>query len=251
MNERDCSVNKHSSRALKLIGEAWTEVIYRMSQMNQASLIKPKTHSEIFTLDEGAPDDEVKLNFGPIVFNVPERPNKDTPNLFVVVKGWLIIEPPEVGQKNLRTKNFGTEVAYFRKKEKNLAHIYGAHFDMDEHSPGHPIFHAQFGPKQDFIGAIHDLFKRDEEILNQVGEMLRTVRTPTAQMDIFSVITQICADHLMNKDSGHDVKNAFAQLRESSNILIGAAHRLPFLSDASAARCYRASHWYDAPGANA
>lgn len=122
---------------------------------------------------------------------------------------------------------------------------------MDESNPGHPVFHAQFGSKQAFGGAVHDLFKRDELIVDRLGVILGTVRTPTAQMDIFSVVAQICADHLMGPDPSDDLKKAFARLRSNCDFLVGAGHRLPFLSAPHATECYRASHWYEAPAANA
>ena len=33
---------------------------------------------------------------------------------------------------------------------------------------------------------------------------LRTVRTPTPQMDVFSVVIQIGADHLLSENSSHN-----------------------------------------------
>lgn len=245
------SVNKDAHRVMQKVNDAWQAAIYGLQQMSQASSVLPQSGYEAFRLDANAPDDEVKFNFGPIVFNVPERPNRRSPDLFVVVQGWLTLEGPDFKALPLKTKNFGTEVGYFRQKGRSLEHVYGAHFDMDEVRPGHPIFHVQFGSQQAFVAAVHALFKRDEAVVDRVGAVLGTVRTPSAQMDVFSVVAQICADHLMWQDSSKDVKDAFAKLRQSCDFLVGAAHRLPFLSGAHAAGCYRASHWYEAPAANA
>ena len=245
------AVNKDAHRVLQRVNDAWQAAIYGLSQMSQASTVRPANGYEIFRLDFNAPNDEVKLDFGPIVFNVPERPNRRAPDLFVVAEGWLTFEGPNFKQGPLHTKDFGTELGYFRQKDRRLRHVYGAHFDMDERRPGHPVFHLQLKSKQAFGAAVQSHFKRDDEIVDLMGEILGTVRTPSAQMDIFSVVAQICADHLIWSDSSSDVKQAFTRLRSSCDFLVGAAHRLPFLSDAHAAGCYRGSHWYAAPEANA
>lgn len=213
--------------------------------MYQASQVAPSTGYEVFRIDSSAPNDVVKLDFGPIVFHVPERPDGRGPNLFVVAQGWLTIEGPDFKTMPLRTKTFGTEVAYFRQKLGSLEHVYGAHYDMDEEKPGHPVFHAQFSSKVEFGLAVRELFRRDEEVVNKTGEILRTVRMPSAQMDIFSVLAQICADHLMGPAPSEEVTSAFSGLRKSCDFLVGAAHRLPHLNGPHAAGCYRAAHWYE------
>lgn len=244
-------MNKDAPRVLQRVADAWQSATFGLTQMYQASQVAPSSGFEIFRVDPDAPDDVVKLNFGPIVFYVPERPNRRGPDLFVVAKGWLTFEGPDFKAVPLRTKTFGTEVAYFRQKGGNLEHVYGAHYDMDEEKPGHPVFHAQFGAKEAFGVAVLELFKRDEVIVDRTGVVLGTVRTPSAQMDIFSVLAQICADHLMGPSPSAEVKKAFAGLRSSCDFLVGAAHRLAYLSGDHAAGCYRAAHWYEASAANA
>ena len=84
-----------------------------------------------------------------------------------------------------------------------------------------------------------------------MGRILRNVRTPSAQMDIFAVITQVCADHLIGASSSPDVRSAFGILRNASDFFVGAAHRLAYLNTEPAIGCYRSKYWYDAPIANA
>lgn len=244
-------VNKDAHRVLLQINDAWQAAIYCLNQMSQTSVVLPQSAYEAFRIDTTAPDDEVKIDFGPIVFNVPERPNRRAPDLYVVAQGWLTLEGPNFKQLPLRTKTFGTEVGYFRQKDQALEHVYGAHYDMDEKKPGHPVFHAQLGSKCMFGIAVRDLFKRDEDIVDRLGVIIGTVRLPSAQMDIFSVVAQICADHLIGPNPSDELKKAFARLRNSCDFLLGAGHRLSFLSNPHAAGCYRASHWYEAPAANA
>lgn len=244
-------MNKDAPRVRQRVIEAWDNAIYRLTQMYQASQIKPSSGYEVFRIDSATSDDEVKLNFGPVVFHVPERPDRRGPNLFVVAKGWLTLDGPDFKTTPLRTKTFGTEVAYFRLKAGHLEHVYGAHYDMDEKKPGHPVFHAQFGSQQAFSNDVRDLFNRNDNVVDHMAGILKTVRTPSAQMDIFAVLSQICADHLMTSESSSEVKQAFTVLRSNCDFLVGAAHRLGFLNGDHAASCYRASHWYEAPTANA
>lgn len=244
------SVNRDAPRVLHRVADFWQAATFGVTQMYQASQIVPSNGFEVFRIDSDAPDDGVKLDFGPVVFYLPERPNRRGPDLFVVAQGWLAFEGPDFKARPLRTKTFGTEVAYFRQKAGNLEHVYGAHYDMDEEKPGHPVFHAQFSSKEEFGAAVLELFKRDEPIVDRTGVILTTVRTPSAQMDIFSVLAQICADHLMGPKPSDEVKKAFTKLRSSCDFLVGAAHRLPYLNGDHSADCYRAAHWYEAPAAN-
>jgi len=236
-------------RVLRQVQSAWDQAVHGVGQMNQSSLIKPAYN--IFQLDQNAPDDVVKINVGPIVFNVPERPNHRRADLFIVVKGWLTFEGPDFRTLPLKTKDFGTEVAYFRSKANGLEHVYGAHYDMDEVRPGHPVFHAQISAQVEFGASVQELFGLDAQVINKMESILGTVRTPSAQMDVFSVVTQICADHLMGEAAAAEVSGAFKGLRQACDFLIGAAHRLAYLNTVPAIDCYRSTHWYDSPAANA
>ena len=213
--------------------------------MNQASSVLPHSPDQIFEPDQSAPNDVVKLIVNPIVFNVHERPSQRAPELSIVVKGWLNIKEPDFRSLPLKTTEYGTRVAYFRMKANTLVHVYGAHYDMDETRFGHPVFHVQCFSGCDFVEHIHNLYRRNDEPVNHMNNILRTVRTPTAQMDVFSVVTQICADHLVAQQSAPEVKEAFEQTRKACNFLLGVAHRLEFLKTDSATSCYRSTHWYN------
>ena len=232
---------RDAQRVLASVRTAWERAVHNMQQMYQASVVKPGNLYEIFRVDSGAADDEVKLLVG------PERPNSARADLYIAVQGWLTFEGPDFKATPLRTKNFGTKVGYFRSKAGALKHVYGAHYDMDEVRPGHPVFHAQIGPQLDFGGSVQHQFSVKGEVEADMGNILRTVRTPSAQMDVFAVMTQICADHLIWKGSSAEVMNAFTGLRSSCDFLVGAAHRLGFLNAMPAANCYRSTHWYKAP----
>lgn len=243
-------MNRNAKRVLQRVEQAWGQVTHGMQQMYQQSQARPTSFHEIFRLDEQVPDDEVKLLVGPVVFNVPERASSAALNLFIVVAGWLSFEGPDFKTAPLKTRGFGTEIGYFRRKDGRLEHVYGAHYDMDEKGAGHPVFHAQISSQFELGARVNDEFRLNAEVTNRMGNILGTVRTPSAQMDVFSVLTQICADHLIWEKSADEVRGAFKTLRGAGSFLVGAAHRLAFLNTPPASECYRSMHWYDAPATN-
>lgn len=144
---------------------------------------------------------------------------------------------------------FGTKVGYFRIKGNRLEHVYGVHYDMDTRGHGYPVFHAQLSSAANCASAIREQFHRTAgaEVVDRVRPILRNVRTPAPQMDCFSVVTQLCADHLMVIDprrSDSMVTAACDGVRSACKCLQGAAHQLDSLNCGRAPRCYRSSHWY-------
>ena len=230
---------------------AWDTKIRGMRQINQSSQVLPLTAQEVFSVDEndhGGTDQTVKVNCGPVVFYLCERAN-GLPDMYVVVEGWIRMEESGDRHVPLRTAGFATKVGYFRSRGGRLMHVYGVHYDMDECGHGHPVFHAQLRPMTKFVEEIQRRFRLSAEAgEDHVKGVLRNVRTPTAQMDFFSVLTQLCADHLMSgrTDGQEQAADAFGSVRSASAFLRGAAHRLPFLNGREATHCYRSSHWYGA-----
>ncbi len=215
-----------------------------MRRMNHASMVRPQMPADIFTICRDAPENVIKFDIQPVVFNVPERANDRSANLFIVVSGWLSFDATGARDESIKTMDFGTKVAYFRRKADRLEHIYGVHYDMDVASRGHPVFHAQLRSQMDVGNNIQQKFRIEDERVDNLEKVSRTVRTPTAQMDLFSVFTQICADHLMWERSAPEVERAFEQTRKVCSFFIGAAHRLAFLREQSVIECYRSVHWY-------
>jgi hypothetical protein len=236
--------NKEFWRLKIELQNAWQGVLAAMRQMHPSSQIRPPNATDIFSPDSYAV--ESKVGVGPIVLNVPERANYREANLYIVISGWISFGDPLDGDQKRTTLHFGTRVGYFRLKDGQLVHVYGVHYDMDEELAGHPVFHAQMCSQADFGSAITDKFKIPFDAGNDraIG-LLRNVRTPTAQMDLFSVITQIAADHLMSDGSAPEVHAGFRALRESCDFFIGAAGRIARLNSLPATRCYRSTHWYN------
>ncbi len=196
--------------------------------MYPSSVVRPTSGNEIFVVAKDSTSDEVKFNINPIVFQMPERATRAETNLYIDLQGWLSFEA--LDENKPRTKSFGTEIGYFRSKRDAIEHVYGAHYDLDENKPGHPVFHAQIGPQMDLLASVKGHFRKDWTTTDdRVTAILPNVRTPSAQMDIFSVITQICADHLMHEKSGPEILAAFSKMRTECDFFTGAAYRMKYL----------------------
>lgn len=233
------------TRALNSLRSAWNKKIHGMKKMNQRTTVRPRDPEQVIRVDKvtGA---IAKLDCGAAVFELSERPDAG-PQMYVVVQGSICVRESDSRGSVLQTMWFGTRVGYFRRKRDRLKHVYGVHYDMDERGDGHPVFHAQLGPAREFASVIQKEFRLNAEFDDHVQPMLRNVRTPTAQMDFFSVCTQLCADHLMSgnpTDNHPDVIAAFAGVRSACDSLQGAAHGMTYLNDGRAPRCYRSYHWY-------
>jgi hypothetical protein len=233
---------------MKQITSAWDNIRAGMRRLYPASNPHPLTVNEIFVPVGNAAADEIKLIVNPIIFHLPERAGRRGANLYIVVSGWLSFEKVGLRDAPLRTRGFGTQIGYFRAKQESLDHVYGAHYDIEEKQPGHPVFHSQMGPEMEFGEQIRATYTLTIPLHDVVSPILRNVRVPTAQMDVFSVIRQICADHLMSNASDQDVSDAFGAMVKSCGFFEGAAHRLPFLNSGTAVSCYRSLHWYSPPG---
>ena len=233
-------------RALKVLNQAWTEKVRSMTQMNQGSSVKPFDPGQVIHVEQSAAPDRVDVRCGPAVFKLCEKAG-GMPEMYVVLKGWISAQVNGERSTKLRTTNFGTTVGYFRSKKDRLEHVYGVHYDMDDDGKGHPVFHSQMRPAKDLANQIRIQYQVDDEVIDYAKCILRNVRVPTAQMDFFSVFTQLCADHLISNSASNnhpEVVSAFCSLRSACNLLQGVAHRLNYLNCKEASDCYRSSHWY-------
>jgi hypothetical protein len=213
-------MNRNAHYVFKQVVLAWEQLTVSMQKMYQASSVRPTGGHDIFSLDEAAPDDEVKFNIGPIVFNVPERAGRGH-TLFIVVKGWLSFGGGDLRAIPLKTKSFGTQVGYFRSKGGVLEHVYGVHYDLDEVLPGHPVFHAQLSSRIELAPKVRELYRIEDELKDFFAPKLTNIRIPTAQMDVFSTIVQICADHFVFNGADPTVHKAFDEMRNINSFFWG------------------------------
>ena len=237
------------THTLNLLTQAWTGKVRSMKRMDQGTNVRPVYAQEVLRIDEGTSENKVKVDCGPAVFKLCEKAG-GMPTMYVVVEGWICVQQISGNAAKLQTTCFGTKVGYFRSKSGLLEHVYGVHYDMDLLGDGHPVFHAQLATAKDLASAIHDKYRLSAKVVDRVTPMLRNVRTPTAQMDFFSVFTQICADHLMARNAAniqHQAGTAFDSVRSACSMLQGLAYRLNYLNGDNAKDCYRSSHWYGGP----
>lgn len=237
-------MHKNALRVRQKVWTAWTVAIQYFRQISPSAVVRPQAAHDIFGLDQTAPANVIKFSVAPTVFHINERASRAGPNLFVVVSGWLSFEAPDSRELSLRTSDFGTQVAYFRMKADSLDHIFGAHYDMDDSDYRHPVFHAQLNSHRNFAKHVRDRFSRDQKISDHMQNVFRTARIPTPQMDIFSVLVQISADHLIGRQPAPTTTSAFENLKDTVGFLVGAGHKVSYLNSPPASTCYRATHWY-------
>lgn len=146
---------------------------------------------------------------------LPQRPGSvkgSTENIFITA---MLSGAVKEGKPQLT--HYGTEIGYYRQTKAShplcdLLPITGYHydFDCDGKKFNHPVFHAQ--PK---VNAGDRYIRLSRDITHQgypPSDELRTIRIPTPQMDIFSSIVMILADHVILPD---DPKRKFGDFLES------------------------------------
>lgn len=230
-------------RALKLLVERWNAVKAQLDQLHMPQA-RPDDAYRIFNHIEPKIAGEVGFSVGPVVFNLPERAN-GRPDLFVVLLGRLHFDELKItNDSKLQIVNFATQVAYFRQKDNDLVHVYGAHYDFALNEIGHPAFHAQMRSYCERYQDVANSFDMTCTPTDRVKDILRNVRLPSAHMDFFSYVLQLSADHLIDRTSGEADLQAFRELKQAAAIVLGAAFRVPQLANTAAQACLKANHWY-------
>jgi hypothetical protein len=237
-------MNSNNVKIKLKLEEAWTGIVAALAKMSQGTDVRPAHASEVFIYEENG-DGVLEVTIKPAVFVLPERANNPDRNLRVVVEGRIRFAKTRAADGRAATGTFSTRVGYFRVKKMTVQHVYGAHYDFEESQMGHPVFHAQMASQahlwDNATSSALMPIGHDDDL---VSAILRNVRVPSAQMDVFSVIIQVCADHLISEDSPEEVRRAFDELRETCNFFAGAAGRLSYLNSEPAISCYRSTHWY-------
>jgi len=110
------------------------------------------------------------------------------------------------------------------------------------------VYHAQLGSQQ---GLVEEILTHHRLTIGETIDLMSGVfhgaRIPIAQLDFFSVLSQICADHLLEEMPSPEALGAFMKLLGTCSVVLGSAVDLPRLSSATAAQCYRGDHWYSGP----
>lgn len=190
----------------------------------------------------------VEYEIRPIMLILPERVDDAKAELHIVMRGRLAIDKDHFTQnRQLRTISFGTEVGYFRlKNDGTLQHVFGAHYDLTENETGHPAFHVQLKHKIEFADIVQKEYTGQKlDPKNFMEHLLKTTRLPSAQMDVFSLMLQAVADHLMSPNFSTDAdKQVFNGLLGKNKQIQGRGYFIPRLQEQSAVTCYRSVHWY-------
>ena len=240
-------VNSENFSILKRLVEQWNAVRSEIRRMHQGVQIRPDDINSLLRPIDGTDPNVAYFQLHPVVFNLPERATYADTDLFVVIEGLLSYRRPEFREdKRLLTDSFATHAAYFRRTRDALLHVFGVHYDYSRDDIGHPAFHGQMKSFVDFGELVKQEYRLDLQVQDSIKGVLNRVRVPTAQMDVFSVFLQMCADHLLHNGSSTDEVSAFSALLAKSHFCIGAAFQLPRLGTDEARTCYRARHWYPA-----
>ena len=238
-------MDRDSHYIQKLLVEQWNQFLAELPRLHAAVTVNPRDGFVLFRPKALADADAVGFEFQPVVFNLPERADDVKSDLFVVVRGRLSFRRQELRtRKTLLTHDFASQIGYFRRTATSLTHVYGAHYDLAVDEPGHPAFHAQMKSFSSFSNYISERYQVSRPVLDPVKDLIRTVRLPVAQMDVFSLFVQICADHLVSAKSGREERNAFNSLVQKGALYQGAGFQIATLGTDEARACYRARHWY-------
>jgi hypothetical protein len=225
----------------------WLRTVDLLPKMRSVAVIRPDDLDSVFRFSATAEHGIVRVDAERFVLKVPQDADTRRRNpIFVAIDGWITFDTKEsAGAEPLKTVDFGTHAAYFLHRSSSLEHVYGAHYDLSE-DIGHPTFHAQFKSFHPYWQSVNERFSlQSGPGDDRVDKVLGSVRLPSAQMDIFSLVLQVCADHLISDASGAE---AFATLsRTNAQCVQGAAYRIPRLSTEFARVCFRAHHWYSKP----
>lgn len=232
--------------AYRELGKAWENACSIFNELGGD--VGPTQPVQVFVADQSRPPrpDRYAILVKPVVFEVPERAKNPLDLIFIVAKGRLGISATD--PRLLKTLDFSTEVAYFRRKDdddKNsmkLDHVYGAHFDYAPDQHGHPKFHAQMNDLDNLKSVLAAKYRvPTDDGSNYMTAILRNARLPSAQMDIFSFMLQVAADHLIHKDSTASDMAKLKDLTAEVAKLKGLADLIPAVT---ANQCTRSVHWY-------
>src|SRR5687767_8720938 len=136
-------MSRHGSQLRKRVIDEWSQITIELQRMRSDASVRPDDGYRIFR-EAGETAEAIQLDFGPVVFSMPERATHHTTELFVAITGQLRFNRTSfVDEKRLVTHDFATRVGYFRRRKDDLEHVYGAHYDCDIERLAHPTFHGQ------------------------------------------------------------------------------------------------------------
>ena len=238
--------SNNKATAQKEVNMAWLAVCARMRALDPRVTIKPKAAADIFVIDD-AVTNGIHFDIRPIVLTVPQKiTNKSDRCLYIVIKGRIVFESKQRNGQ-FETSSFATNIGYFRETQDKSEHVYGAHFDFTPGSVAHPVFHSQMATHLDLFQKVREHHQNVMELqpdADRMERVLRNVRLPTAQMDFFAVLLQVCSDHLINDTSKNAKQSEYEKLRKAALFFRGYGTGHPGLLKSTDTQCHRSPHWY-------
>jgi hypothetical protein len=224
----------------------WDGVLDCIERLNNSARVSPSDRWQLFQVEHSEAD-LVTFGIAHTLLVFPERANDMQNEMHIVVTGKLTIDKRHFeAEGQVRTIGFKSEAGYFRlKRDGNLQHVFGAHYDVAEDEVGHPAFHAQLKSFAHFGKEVEGLYGVRLQVTDAMNNVLKTVRLPSAQMDYFSLLIQAIADHLMSPTYSTEAEiQTFQQLLEKNKSIHGRAYDIMRLQLPAATTCYRSVHWY-------
>lgn len=229
----------------KQLTHHWEHVTSCIQRLNNASVVTPSDPYRAIQHHRDRDDEVCEFTLGPVVLNLPERASDPRTPLYIVTRGMIGIDLRHFAESaQIRTVDFGSEAGYFRLKGNILHHIYGAHYDFSRDEIGHPVFHAQMKSFAEMFAVVNEHLGMDWAVSDDINKLLKNVRMPTAQMDVFSLLLQMIADHLISSTSSDEEIAHFDALVSQSKKLRGAGYLVSRMDSPDASACYRSVHWY-------
>lgn len=241
-----------SGRAEELVRNelirAWGRTKTELLRVNSTFAHRPVNDYDVIGRGEESDEETVLIGVGPLAMRVPER-GDSRKDLFIYFHGSIGFSRRRWSvDKRLEITSIASRIAYFRHASGgSLDLVFGGHYDYAPDLQGHPVFHAQVdGSLQEFGEFVGTSFGIEGSVTNSISGTLRNVRIPSAQLDAFSCMLQIAADHLLPRNPTVGACDAFNSLR-SDSALCGPSCQgeqpLPAIN-AAEHRCFRARHWY-------
>lgn len=231
-------------KAQQLLVRCWDEVKAVLEAMSVPSPRPSSDGYEIFNVsyDDDAPH-ALRVEIPGVVLQLPERYSATASNLFVHIRALIELDAAALRSKRLQTSAFSTEVAYFRYSRAELKHVFGAHYDSEFAAVAHPVFHGQLKCYNERGAVVSELYSLGCESKSAIAGVLGNARVPTSQLDFFSVIVQLCADHLIDANADDTRRELFNRLRALRRQLQGCGYAWPGFQQASS--CMQAAYWYE------
>lgn len=160
-------------------------------------------HVAVCKISEDHNNTILTASFDNLSYRAESRRQSSGKNISVAIVGQLADRGDQALITTSELTGYGTQITYWKEDPEDLNEseaLTGFHFDFRsndacEIQPAHPVFHAQHEP----LAAEKWYQYHDKEFVPkaQPRNVIRTIRIPTPQMDIFSCVVMVIADHLV------------------------------------------------------